>query len=417
MLQPDSISKADRQESYGKLTLIALGYRDFRLFWTASFAEHLGEFMEIAAILWLVNELTHSPLMLTITGSIRFLAMIFLPVLGGIVADRMNRRIVMIVALAGSLFLSILLAIMAFTQNLSVWYLIIINLLGGIAMSFNHPARFAMLPNLIKREHLLNAMSLDQVSTSGSMMLGMLLSGYIIANLGVAPIFILRIAGCLIAIICFLMASIPPTPPDARKQAPLQNLADGLHYMRTNMIIVSLIVLSLLPMLIISTWINFIPIFASDILHVGAVYYGYLQAAPGLGAMIALIGLATLTYYKRKAILLVISVIIMGVGLIAFSASSVVYLSLVLLALIGMAQAAFFAVTSTIIQGAVPDEVRGRILSWREITSSFGPLISIAFGAIAQHTRLQTGVAVLGGICLVTALVLIIFLPKFRTFE
>jgi len=417
MHQSNQVTKAARQESYWSLMLTSLRYRDFRLVWMGSFTEHLGEFMEIAAILWLVNELTHSPLMLTIVGSCRFVAMIFIPPVGGVVADRVNRRKLLMYALLGSAALSTVLAILAMTKLIALWHLIIISLLSGIAMSFNHPARSAIIPNLVKREHLLNAISVDLLSVYTSMMAGMLAAGYLINILGVGAIFIIRAIGCLMAIGWLLLAIIPPTPPTARKEVPWQNLIDGFNYMRDNVIMISLVVMFLLPMMVTNTVTNFIPVFASDILRVGAVGYGYLQSAPGLGAIISLLGLTMLTYYKHKATLLVVSGIIMGISLASFSASPWLHLTLPLLVVMGGMNVVFASTVTTLIQNSVPDNVRGRVMSWREIAFGLGHTSSMLFGGIAQYTGVKISVVVLGGICLIVSLSLIIFLSSFRRIE
>ena len=395
------------RESYLALMLTSLRYRNFRLFWLGSLTEHFGEFMEIAAILWLVNELTHSPLMLTIVGSSRFIPMILFPIVGGIAADRVNRRSMLIASLAGSGLLSICLGVLALTGVIAVWHLIVIGLLAGVSTSFNHPARQAILPNLVNREHLLNAISLDSLSVHGSRMLGMLAGGYFIANLGLWPIFFIRTLGCLVAILWLYFAKIPPTPPAARELAPWRNLAEGFHYMRGNMIILGLLVLYLVPWLAMNTYSNFLPVFADDILSVGAVGYGYLQAAPGLGAIASLIGLTLLTYYKHRFLLLALSGIVLGIGLIGFSISPWFVLSLLLLVVIGGTQNAFVAVNTTLIQGFVPDNMRGRIMGWREVAFGLGPTGSILFGAIARYTGVPFSVTLLGIICLLIAFLLL----------
>ena len=417
MRQPNQIPGDTRQEPYLSLMLASLRYRNFRLVWLGSLTEHFGEFMEIAAILWLVNELTHSPLMLTIVGGSRFIAMIFVPLVGGVVADRVNRRNLLVAALAGSAILSITLTMLALTGLIAIWHLIVISLLGGVAMRFNHPARQTIIPNLIKKEHLLNAISMDVISVHASLMFSMLAAGYLISAIGVGPIFIIRAVGCLMAINFLLLAKIPPTPPTSREQAPWHNLTEGFHYLRSNLIIVSLILLYMIPWLTHNTTVNFLAIFASDILHVSAIGYGYLQAAPGLGAIISLIVLTFLTYYRRKPALLIGSGILMSIGLIAFSASQWMSLSLLLLVIFGGMQTVFNTVNTTIIQGAVPDEVRGRVMSWREVTFGLGHSGSIIFGAIAQYTGVPISLGLLGGISLVASLLLIAFLPRFRNIE
>jgi len=416
MAESNQANQGNGQESYRSLFFISLRYRDFRLVWLGSITEHIGEFMLMAAILWLVNEMTHSALMLTIVGSCRFIPMLFLPMVGGVVADRVNRRNLLIATLLGASLLSICLTLLFITGLIALWHLIVINLLGGVLTSFNHPARQTIVPNLVKREHLLNAVALDTLSVQAARMVGMLIVGYLIASIGVGPIFALRALGCLLAIVWLLFARVPPTPPTTRRQTPWHNLTEGFSYLRSNTIILSLVLLYLIPMLVMQTYTNFMPVFAEDILHVGAIGYGYLQGAPGLGALICLIALTMLTYYKGKVKLLFGAGVILGIGLVSFSASSWVFLSLPLLVVIGGMQTTFMTINTTLIQKSIPDEVRGRVMSWREVARGVGPTGSILFGAIAQYAGVPFSLGLLGGIVLlVSFLLLITLVPRLRS--
>ncbi len=406
-----------RKESYWYLMLASLRYRDFRLVWLGSFSEHLGEFMEVAASLWLTNELTHSPLMLTIVGASRYFAMVFMPMIGGVVADRMNRRTLLMFSLVGLGVLSLILAILTMTNRIAVWHLIAVGTLVGAVMSFNHPARQSIIPNLVKREHLLNAVSLDFLSIHVGIFVSMFIVGYLLESLGAGTIFILRAVGCLLAIGWLLLARIPPTPMASSKRAPWQNVTEGFNYLKVNTIIIGLVLTLLLSRAIHVTYQNFTPIYAKDILAVGAVGYGYLQATPALGAILALLGLGMLTYYRAKARILVISGIIMGLSLIAFAQSTWFCPSLLLTVIMGAAGGAFTTLNSALIQGAVSDDMRGRIMSWREIAFGLGPVWSILFGAIAQSTGVPMSLVLLGIISVVVSIILAKTLPKFRKIE
>jgi len=414
MLPSEPTISVSQQKSFWSRTFVGLRYRNFRLVWLSSVTEHTGEFMEIAAILWLVNELTHSPLWLTVVGSCRFITMIFFPLLGGVVADRVDRRKLLMVALLGSALLSAWLAVLAAAGTINLVHLIVISLLGGVAMSFNHPARQTIVPNLVNREHLLNAISLDTLSVHMSRATGTPIAGYLIFLLGIWPIFVIRAVGCLISISLLSQARVPATPPNTRTEAPWRSLAQGFRYLRSNTLLLILVLLFALPYMAQNTYINFLPVFANDILGVGAVGYGYLQGAPGLGAIIFMILLGLMTYYKNKFRLLIGSGIILAIGLLTLSASPWFALSLPLIVIIGGMVTIFVAVETTLIQGTVPDEVRGRVLSWREILFGLGPTGSIIFGAIAQYTGVPFSLGILGVICLVVSLLLILLFPRFK---
>ena len=414
MGQSESITASNEQESFWSLALASLGYRDFRLLWSGSVVEHAGEFMEVAAILWLTNELTHSPLWLTIVGSCRFITMIFFPIIGGVVADRVNRRGLLVVALMGSALLSGQLALLAATKAINLTHLIVISLAGGAVMSFNHPARQTIVPNLVKKEHLLNAVSMDTLSVHMSRAIGVPISGYLIDMVGVWPIFLIRALGCILAIFLLLFARVPPTPSATRAKAPWHNLMDGFRYLKGNTAVLILVSLYALPLLAQNTFLNFLPVFANEIWQVGAIGYGYLQGAPGLGAVVSLFILGLLTYYRNKFSLLIGSGLILAMSLLIFPASPWFLLALFMTVAVGGMVTAFVAVETTLIQSIIPDQVRGRILSWREVLFGLGPTGSILFGAIAQYTGVPISLAVAGGICLFASLLLILLFPRFR---
>jgi MFS family permease len=413
----DSLIDPERPEershdSYFTLILSSLGYRNFRLVWLGSLTEHFGEFMEVAAILWLVNEMTHSPLMLTIVGSCRFLSMVFFSVLGGIVADRVGRRGLLIAALLGSCLISTCLSLLVVSKLLAVWHLVVISLLMGVVMSFNHPARQAMVPNLVERKHLLNAVSLDALSVQGSRLGGMLTVGYLLATVEVGLIFVLRALGCLLAILWLFFARIPPPLQNAKTRSPWRSFVEGFHYIRGSKFVLALTLVYFVPWITMNTCTSFLPVFAKDILRVGPVGYGYLQAASGLGAVLSLMMITMVTYYKRKLLLIIVCGLVLGITMLGFSASPWITLSLLLLVIMGGMQNGFIALNTALVQEVVPDDVRGRVMSWREVIFGLGPTGGIVFGMIAQYTGVPVSLGLLAGICVVVFLLLIPLLRR-----
>jgi MFS transporter, DHA1 family, staphyloferrin A biosynthesis exporter len=406
------VEDAAARQSFWARTVVSLRYRDFRLLWLGSVAEHVGEFMEIAAMLWMVHQLTRSPLMLTIVGSARFAPMVLFPIIGGVVADRMDRRRLLIATLLGSGFLSLCLSLLTLAGLAEVWFLILICLLSGVAMSFNHPARQAILPNLVKKEHLLNAVSMDFFSVQGARLVGMAAAGYLIAALGPWSIFLLRAVGCALAVFWLELAQVPPTPISSQGKTSRQNLLEGFRFLRSNAAVLILVVLYLTPWLAGNTFATFLPVFCSDILNIGAVGYGHLQAASGFGSLLAMIGLTPFTHYKKKPKLMVGSLFLMGLCLIAFSVSVWPVVSYLLLVVVGAMQMAFTAVNTALLQWILPDQFRGRVQSWREVAFGLGMTGSIVLGAIAQWTGVQISLGILAAFVLVVSLLLIGLLPR-----
>jgi len=402
-----------KSESLIYRTFVSLSYRDFRLVWLGSVTEHLGEWMEIVGLLWLVNELTGSPLMLTVVGSCRYIPMVIFPILGGMVADTMDRRRLLIFALLGAALLSIILAILVKTGTVAIWHIIVLSLLSGVTTSLNHPARQSIVPNLVTREHLLNAISLDSASVQASRLVATPITGYLIARFGVVPVFGLRAAGTLLAVCWLLFVKIRFLPPVTTK-APWRNVIEGLKYVRGNILLLSMVPLYLLPMLTQNTYSNFLPIFARDILKIGPTGYGFLQGAPGLGALASLIGLASLASNRVQGSLLFIASGIIGIGFIFFSVSHWTSFSLFLLVIIGGMITSFMTINTALIQSHVSDVMRGRVMSLREIAFGLGPTGSLIFGVIAERSSVSFSLELLGSLCIAVSLSLFFLLPKVR---
>lgn len=403
-----------KTESLVTRTFVSLGYRNYRLVWLGSVSEHLGEWMELAGLLWLVNDLTHSPLMLTVVGSCRFIPMVFFPVLAGMVADKMDRRRLLMIALLVAAFLSIILAILVKTGTVAVWNIIILSLMGGVATSFNHPARQSIVPNLIKKEHLLNAISLDSASVQASRFIATPIAGYLIASFGVVPVFGARAVGALLAVCWLRFVNIDLQPPAVANKTGFRNVIDGLKYVRGSMLLLTLVPLYLIPWITQNTSNNFLPIFARDILRIGASGYGFLQAAPGLGALVSLIALAAIPHYRVNVSLLFVTGGILGISLFLFSVSTWPILSLALLLIMGGMITSFMTINTALIQSHVSDVMRGRVMSLREVAGGVGPAGSLVFGAIAERSSAPYSLALLGILCVAVSFFLAFFLSKAR---
>lgn len=398
-------------------TFASVRYKDYRWLWMGSCTEHIGEFMELAALLWLANEISGSPFILTLVGASRFMPMVVFSPVGGVVCDRINRRHILSASLLACAVLSIILGVLAVTGLIAIKHIIVISLLIGVTTSFNHPARSAIVPNLVEKKHLLNAVSLDTASVMAARVIAMPIAGLVIAGAGVVPIFFLRAIGALLAILWLSWVKVPPTPSEAIKGKPSKNLVEGLRYVAGSGVVLTLVLLYLLPQFANQTYTNLLPIFAVDIFKVGASGYGYLQAAPGLGSVASLIILASLGSGKNKGWLLFSAGMILGLALIVFGMTPWFFFSLFLLIITGGMATAFMALGTTLIQEIIPDQVRGRVMSLREISFGLGPAFSLIFGGIAEQTGAPLAIVYLGIVCFAVPFILTLALPGVRRLE
>ncbi len=381
-----------------------IDYRDFRLFWGGSWSEHLGEWMETTALLWLINDMTHSPLMGTLMVTLRALPMIVFAFVGGIIADRFNRRWLLIFALAASAVFSSGLAVLVHTNLITPGLLLAYSAITGIVTSFNHPARSTLLPNLVKREHYLNAITMDNVSVTASRIIGASAGGLIISFAGTTPVLGLRAAGALLAMVWILMVRPQKTLTDAKKGSPWQNLTEGLRYVSLHKQVLTQVLLYLLPIFVMNSYTGLLPFFASDVLHVGAGLYGLLSAATGIGAICVTFMIASFRNFDRMRALLLYGGMVQGIALVAFAFCTYYVLALLVLIIIGAAGTMFMTINNTIIQQLITDELRGRVMSLREVSFGLGPSGSLISGAVAGSLGVPWAL-IIAGIITVAVLV------------
>ncbi len=391
--------------------------KHYRWLWMGSCTEHIGEFMELAALLWLVNEISGSPFILTLVGACRFMPMVIFSPVGGVVSDRMNRKTLLAISLLAGTVLSVVLGVLVLTGLIAIRHIIVIALLFGVTTSFNHPARAAIVPNLVEKKHLLNAVALDTASVMAARVIAMPIAGIVISMAGVVPVFFMRAVGALVALFWLSRVNVPPTPDEAATRNPWKNLIEGLRYVTGYGVVLTLVLLYLLPQFVNQTYTNLLPIFAVDIFRIGASGYGYLQAAPGLGSLASMIFLASLGTGQNKGRLLFAAGMILGLTLIVFGFSSWYLFSLCLLVLIGAMATAFMALSTTLIQGIIPDRVRGRVMSLREISFGLGPAFSLVFGLIAEQTGAPLAVVYLGLVCFSVSFILMLTVVNVRQLE
>jgi MFS family permease len=391
-------------------------YRDYRLVWLGSVTEHLGQWMEQAAVLWLIYDLSGSFLYLPLQPFTRMVPLILLAPVGGMVSDRVNRRNLVIYTLLYKAVLSIILLILVRTGVVEIWHILTLAFLLGVSTAFNHPARHTIVPNLVRKEHLLNAITLDNTSVTASRVVGGLLAGWLISSFGTGPVFGLSAVGCLLAAMWLRMARVPSTPQQGGKRNRWRELLEGVAYLRTHTMMLAQVCMYFFSYFAMQGYSPFLAPFAEDVLGVGEFRYGVLFAMPGVGALIGLFALASVFDFRRKGLYLFVAGGVMTLGIFFFAISPWFLLSLLLLVLVGAMNNTFQAVNNTIIQTQVPDAVRGRVMSLREWISGWGPVSGMIVGSLAGYLGVQSamGIVALG---FFGAIVLLAFLlPGVRKF-
>src|SRR5215203_3076454 len=374
----------------------ALRNRNFALLWIGSVISNSGSWMQIVAQGWLVYQLTDSPLMLGLVGMARATPMIFLPPMGGVVADRVPRLKLLKVTQILSLLVALLLAVLVSTGMIEVWQIIVLSFLSGAVNAFDQPTRQALLPELVRPADMTNAIALNSAAWQGAALIGPTLAGATVAVAGLSVAFYANAASFLAVVIAlYLMRGVPERAAGGGRQRGLfSDLIEGLRYVRATRLIATLLLLSAVTNIFGRSFQQLLPVFARDVLHVGTSGLGLLMAAPGAGTLIGAVAIGAMGDVRRKGMVLVVAMLAFGGVLALFTLSRSFVLSLLLLTLAGTATIVFSSMLMTMLQLSAPGAMRGRVMSLVTVTmQGFAPLGALLTGAIATAIGTPRAVA------------------------
>lgn len=382
----------------------ALKHPGFRRFWLGMVASVMGFQIMMVAQGWLVYDLTDSKLFLGYLGLAAGVPAIVLSLVGGVVADKVDQRRLLMLTQSISGLVMLTLATLVLLDMVEVWHLMVIAFLIGSVQAFDGPTRQAIFPHLIEREDMMNAVALNSMVWQGTRVLGPALGGIIIGTrLGIAPGFYAPFAGFLIMA---LMVSTLRLPPIKRAQGTsvAQDMAEGIKFVRTNRIFTFLIGMSFFNSMFGMSYIFLFPVFAKDIFEAGTSGLGFLSAATGMGGLLGTFTTASLGNFQRKGWLLLGGAVFFGVFLILFAITSSLFASLPLamglIFLAGACTSIYMISVLTTLQSLVPNELRGRVMGIYGMTFSVLPLGAMQAGAVAEFTSAPFAVA-LGGAAII----------------
>jgi MFS family permease len=394
----------------------ALGHRDFRLMWMGQFVSVTGSQMQLVAINWHVYLLTKSALALGAVGLVRVVPIILCSLLGGVVADAFDRKRLILATQVVMLASAGALALVTAGGLKSVWPIYLLTALSSAAVAFEAPARQALLPALVPEEDFQNAVSLYMIVFHVSMIGGPALAGLLLNSYNPALIYGINAASFLAVIVAVLMirASGRATrdEEDASKGVSLGALGEGLRFVWRTPIIVQTMTLDFIATFFASAT-ALLPIFATEILRVGARGLGILAAAPAVGSVLTALVLARLGPLRRQGAIMLGSVALYGAATVAFGLSRVFWFSLLMLALTGMADTVSTVLRQTIRQLSTPNYLRGRMTSVNMIFFMGGPQLGeLEAGVVASLTGSAMISVVTGGVGCLIAVALTAWMAK-----
>jgi MFS family permease len=396
---------------------VALRYRDFRLLWLGQLVSQAGTQMAVVGLSWQLYEITGSAASLGLIGLCRFLPLLIFSLGSGVLADAIDRRRLMLCSQTAMCLLASMLALATWRGGISAPLIYLIVTLLATASTFDGPARQALIPNLVPREHLSNALSLNIIVWQLATIVGPTLAGLLIAwRRSADAVFALDALSFGAVIISLLLIRVRRVAGE-RQPVSLRAALDGLRFVRGTPILFWTMALDFVATFFAGA-MTLLPIFAKDILAVGPQGLGLLYAAPSIGAVLTGLIMAYIGNVRRQGWTILIAVALYGLCTAIFGISRSFWLSCLMLAGLGAADTVSMVIRNTLRQHLTPDNLRGRMVSVNQIFFAGGPQLGeIEAGLVAQVFGAATSVWTGGLACVIAVALVALGVPQLRRYS
>jgi predicted MFS family arabinose efflux permease len=340
----------------------AFQYRDFRLMWFGACTSSIGTWMQIVAQGWLIYRLSHSAFLLALDQFLGGIPIFLFSLIGGVVADRVERRKILLGSQYVQMTTASVLTILVATGMVHVWHILCLSFISGLAQAFGAPAYQALIPTLVEKEDMPNAIALNSIQFNVAVMVGPALAGQALAKLGEKWCFGLNAVSFLAPIISLSIITARFLPQKTT-ESMFDSLKQGIHFARKQGSMEALILLAFCMTALSMPMRTYIPVFVKDIFHRGPETYGNLLSLMGMGSIFGSLLIASAGNMRRKGLVALLALICLGAGISGFALSKSVTLSGTLLVLVGASMMAVFATVNSLVQLITTNEMRGRVMS------------------------------------------------------
>ena len=374
----------------------ALGYRDFRVLWLGACTSSIGTWMQKVAQSWLVLELTDSASYLALDAFLGELPILLFTLIGGVVADRRDRRRLLLASQVVQMASAFALAALVVGGWVHIWYVLALSFLSGCAQAFGGPAYQSLVPSLVHKDHLPNAVALNSIQFNIARIIGPLLAGVTLHSLGIASCFTINGLSFLVVIAALLSLRTPQSAPAGQRRM-LDELRTGLVFVRDHAAVRTLTLLALVSTFLGVPLLTFLPVFAKNVFHEGVGQYSHMMAWSGVGAVAGALLVAWLGRFARMGRSALMVMVLFGVLTVAFTLTRDLRVSYVLLAVTGAALMIAFSLLTSLVQLIAPNEMRGRVMSIYMVAFRGGmPLGSLVTGLAIDRIGAPAAIAVNG---------------------
>jgi len=352
----------------------SLHHRKFRLIWLGLLISVAGSQMQLSAIHWHIRELSGSPNPLALggIGLVRILPVILFSIVSGPVADSLNRRIILLVTQSIQAVIAVILAVMTFSNHISIGFIYTLTALQAAAIAFDLPARHAMIPNIVPEKDLPNAYSLQSIAFNAGAIIGPMLGGLVIATLGQGYTYLFNAISFLAVIVALILIGNVTQDINRSPGINISAVREGIHFIISKPIILSTMLIDFAATFFASAN-TMLPIVARDILKVGEVGFGFLSAGQSIGSVLASLIISQITEIKRQGRVFLGAVFLFGMATILFGFSKGLLIDMLALIIMGAADSISTIIRNTVRQLNTPDHIRGRMVSINQIFFQGGP--------------------------------------------
>lgn len=340
----------------------AFQYRDFRLMWVGACTSSIGTWMQIVAQGWLIYRLSHSPFLLALDQFLGGIPIFLFSLIGGVVADRIERRRILLYSQYVQLASAALLTVLVAMGIVHVWQILCLSFVSGLAQAFGGPAYQALIPTLVQREDMPNAIALNSIQFNLAVTVGPALAGMTLAKLGEKWCFGLNALSFIAPIIALsLIASrfLPTKTTDSM----FRSLKEGISFVRRQEAMEALILLAFCMTALSMPLRTYLPVFVKDIFQRGPKTYGNLLSFMGVGSICGSLTIAAMGNFRHKGRIALLMLICLGVGIAGFASSKSLPTSYAIVATVGFSMMAVFATVNSLVQLVTTEAMRGRVMS------------------------------------------------------
>ncbi len=417
VVNPEDYSKPKRDRF---VAFASLRNRNFRLYAIGSLIATTALQMQQLAQNYLVYDLTDEATAIGYVSAALGFAVLFCSLAGGVAADRMPKRNLLIAGRLGIGVFALFIGVMITTGLIAVWQIIVASLATGIIAGFTMPAQQSYVPDLVGDKNLMNALALNSGIMNVTRIGGPALAGILIAAFGVGPVYYMKFFayGIFAVILLFIPIMGKVVASAETTNSPMKDALDGFRYLRGDRTLLSLLIAGLLPTILAMPYVNFLPVFQKEVFQVGEAELGLMMSTVGGGAVVGALVVASLTNYRYKGRVLLISGLGFGATLVLFgvvAGPNTFIPSLVVLVLTGAFGTAFMALNQALMLTITPPEMRGRVAGLFMMTFGLQPLGAMPIGILIDAAGAPPVIACFGGATLAFLVFVTMFMPRIRS--